>query len=284
MTPPTWAGLTLDRPRVMGILNVTPDSFSDGGAHADPAGAIDAGRALAAAGADIVDVGGESTRPGAHPIDPAEEIRRTIPVIRALAAAGVRVSIDTRNAATMEAALDAGAAIVNDVSALAHDPAAAPLLAARRVPMVLMHMRGTPATMMAQASYGDVAADIATELSARIAAAEAAGIARDAICLDPGIGFAKHPAHSIEVLRRLPELAALGRPLLVGISRKGFIGRISGVPEPRNRLAGSLAAGLFALSRGAAILRVHDVGATVEAVRVWRVLDVHRWQGVSDGV
>ena len=284
MTPPTWAGLTLDRPRVMGILNVTPDSFSDGGAYADPAGAIDAGRALAVAGADIVDVGGESTRPGAHPIDPAEEIRRTIPVIRALATAGVRVSIDTRNAATMEAALDAGAAIVNDVSALAHDPAAAPLLATRRVPVVLMHMRGTPATMMAQAAYGDVAADIAAELAVRIAAAEAAGIARDAICLDPGIGFAKHPAHSIEVLRRLPELAALGRPLLVGISRKGFIGRLSGVPEPHNRLAGSLAAGLFALSRGAAILRVHDVGATVEAVRVWRVLDVHRWQGMSDDV
>ncbi len=225
----------------MGILNVTPDSFSDGGAYADPAGAIDAGRALAVAGADIVDVGGEFTRPGAHPIDPAEEIRRTIPVIRALATAGVRVSIDTRNAATMEAALDAGAAIVNDVSALAHDPAAAPLLAARRVPVVLMHMRGTPATMMAQAAYGDVAADIAAELAVRIAAAEAAGIARDAICLDPGIGFAKHPAHSIEVLRRLPELAALGRPLLVGISRKGFIGRLLRRPraaQPAGRVVG----------------------------------------------
>ncbi len=276
MTSPVWAGLALDRPRVMGILNVTPDSFSDGGAYADLAGAIAAGRALAVAGADIVDVGGESTRPGAPPIDPAEEIRRTIPVIRALAEAGVRVSIDTRNAATMEAALDAGAAIVNDVSALAHDPAAAPLLAARHVPVVLMHMRGTPATMMAQAAYGDIAADVAVELAARIAAAEAAGIARDAICLDPGIGFAKQPAHSIELLRRLPELAALGYPLLVGVSRKGFIGRLSGVAEPRNRLAGSLAAGLFALSRGADILRVHDVRSTVEAVRVWRVLDEHR--------
>ncbi|MBW4089496.1 MAG: dihydropteroate synthase [Proteobacteria bacterium] len=260
----------------MGILNVTPDSFSDGGAHADPAGSIAAGLAMAAAGADIVDIGGESTRPGAPAIDPAEEIRRAVPVVRALAQAGVRVSIDTRNAATMAAALDAGAAIVNDVSALAHDPAAAPLVAARRVPIVLMHMRGTPATMATRATYADIAAEVAAELAARVAAAEAAGIARTAICLDPGIGFAKHAEHSIALLRRLPELAALGYPILVGVSRKGFIGRISGVAAPADRLAGSLAAGLFALARGATLLRVHDVRTTVEAVRVWHALDTGR--------
>jgi dihydropteroate synthase len=231
---------------------------------------------MAAAGADIVDVGGESTRPGATPIDPAEEIRRTVPVVRALAQAGVRVSIDTSNAATMAAALDAGAAIVNDVSALTHDPAAAPLVAARRVPIVLMHMRGTPATMATRATYADIAGEVAAELAARVAAAEAAGIERTAICLDPGIGFAKHAEHSIALLRRLSELAALGYPILVGVSRKGFIGRISGVAAPADRLAGSLAAGLFALARGATLLRVHDVRATVEAVRVWHALDTGR--------
>jgi dihydropteroate synthase len=272
MTPPGWAGLTLDRPRVMGILNVTPDSFSDGGTHVDPDAAIAAGRALAAAGADIVDVGGESTRPGAVPTDPAEEIRRIRPVVRGLAAAGILVSIDTRNAATMEAALDAGAALVNDVSALAHDPDAAPLVASRRVPVVLMHMRGTPQTMAAHAAYADVTGEVIAELAARIAAAAAAGIAPEAICLDPGIGFAKQEAHGIELLRRLPELAVLGRPLLVGVSRKRFIGRLSGVAEPRERLAGSLAAGLFAVSRGAAILRVHNVFETVQALRVWHAL------------
>ena len=256
----------------MGILNVTPDSFSDPGAHPTPDAAIAAGHAMAQAGADIIDVGGESTRPGASPTPPEEEIRRTLPVIRALAEAGLRVSIDTRNAATMAAALDAGAAIVNDVSALAHDPEAATLIAARRVPVILMHMRGTPATMAAHAHYTDIAAEVAAELAARMAAAIAAGIAPEAICLDPGIGFAKRPEHSIELLRRLPEIAALGCPLLVGVSRKGFIGRISGVATPADRLAGSLAAALFALWRGAAILRVHDVAETAQAVRIWQAL------------
>ena len=269
---PVWANLPLDRPRLMGILNVTPDSFSDGGAYPSAQAAIAAGHAMAQAGADIIDIGGESTRPGAAPTPPDEEIRRTRPVIRALAEAGLRVSIDSRNAATMAAALDAGAAIVNDVSALAHDPEAAPLIAARRVPVILMHMRGTPATMAAHAHYTDIAAEVATELAARMAAAIAAGIAPEAICLDPGIGFAKRAEHSIELLRRLPEIAALGRPLLVGVSRKGFIGRFSGVAAPANRLAGSLAAALFALSRGAAILRVHDVAETTQAVRIWQAL------------
>ena len=268
----TWAGFTLDRPRVMGILNVTPDSFSDGDADRSAARAIEAGCALAAAGADIIDIGGESTRPGADPVDPAEEIRRVLPVVRALAGRGLRISIDTRNAATMEAALDAGAAIVNDVSALAHDPEAARLLAARRVPVVLMHMRGTPASMSRHAVYADVAAEVTAELTARMETALAAGIAREAICLDPGVGFAKHAEHSIALLRGLPALARLGRPLLVGLSRKGVIGQLTGVAAPRARLGGSLAAGLYAVSRGATILRVHDVAQTVQALRVWQAL------------
>jgi len=272
-SPPTfWAGLTLDRPRVMGVLNVTPDSFSDGNVHLDPDTAIQAGLAMARAGADILDVGGESTRPGAAPTSPAEEQARVLPVIRALAAAGIRISIDTRNAATMEAALDAGAAIVNDVTALTHDPAAAPLVAARGCPVVLMHMRGDPATMNAHAVYTDVVREVANELASCIAAAERAGIARDAIAIDPGIGFAKLAPHSVELLRRLPELETLGRPILVGVSRKSFIGRIGGEPDPKRRLPGSLAAALFAVRQGAAILRVHDVAETVQALRIWQAL------------
>jgi dihydropteroate synthase len=256
----------------MGVLNVTPDSFSDGGDHLDPQRAAAAGRAMAAAGADIIDVGGETTRPGAAPTPPDEEQRRVVPVIRALAQAGIRVSIDTRNAATMAAALDAGAAIVNDVSALMHDPDSAALLAARGCPVVLMHMRGDPATMNARAAYTDIAREVIDELAARIQAAEQSGIAREAIAIDPGIGFAKLAPHSLELLRHLPRLAALRRPILVGVSRKSFIGRIGGEPDPRRRLPGSLAAGLFAVLRGAHILRVHDVPETAQALRLWGAL------------
>jgi len=270
-----WAGLSLDRPRIMGVLNVTPDSFSDGGRHFDPATAITAGLAMAAAGADIVDVGGESTRPRAQPTPPDQEQARILPVIRALAASGVRVSVDTRHAATMAAALDAGAAIVNDVSALTHDPAAASLVAARGCPVVLMHMRGTPADMPSHASYIDVVADVERELADRIAAATAAGISRDQIAIDPGIGFAKRAEHSIALLRRLPELAVLGRPIVVGASRKSFIGHLSGEPDPARRLPGSLAAALFAVARGAAILRVHDVAETSQAINLWCALSAN---------
>jgi dihydropteroate synthase len=256
----------------MGILNVTPDSFSDAGRHLDPNAAIAAGLAMAAAGADIIDVGGESTRPRSEPTDADTECRRVLPVIQALAAAGVVVSIDTRHAATMAAALDAGARIVNDVSALSHDPAAAPLVAARRCAVVLMHMRGEPSTMHRHAVYQDVAAEVAAELAQRVVAAERAGISREQIALDPGIGFAKHAQHSAAVLRRLPELVALGFPLLVGASRKSFIGHLSGVAEPGERLAGSLAAALFAIMHGAAILRVHDVLETMQALTMWQEL------------
>ncbi len=270
--PPPWAGLPADRPCVMGIVNVTPDSFSDGGRHLAAEAAVAAGRAMAAAGADVIDVGGESTRPGAAPVPPAEEQARALPVVRALAAAGIAVSIDTRNAATMAAALDAGARIVNDVSALGHDPAAAALVAARGCPVVLMHMRGTPATMPHLLAYTDPPWDVVRELGAQVAAAERAGIARSAIAIDPGIGFAKGTAHNVSLLARLPVLLNFGCRLVVGVSRKGFIERIAGAAAPHARLGGSLAAGLAALLGGAAVLRVHDVAETVQAVRVWQAI------------
>jgi dihydropteroate synthase len=271
VAPPVWAGLTLDRPRVMGVLNVTPDSFSDGG-RLDPETAIAAGLAMRDDGADIVDVGGESTRPGAAPTPQEVERARILPVIRGLAAAGVLVSVDTCHAATMTAALDAGASIVNDISALTHDPLAAAVVAERGCPVVLMHTRGTSATMMGLARYDDVAAEVMAELAVRVADAEQAGIRREAIAIDPGFGFAKHPPHSIALLRRLSVLTAMGLPILAGVSRKGFIGVTSGEADAARRFPGSIAAGLFALDQGAAVLRVHDVRETVQAVRVWHAL------------
>lgn len=256
----------------MGILNITPDSFSNPGEHLDQAKAIDAGRAMAVAGADMIDVGGESTRPGADPVSPRDEQARVIPVIRVLAEAGLIVSIDTRNATTMAAALDAGARIVNDVSALAHDPATAALVATRGCPVVLMHMRGTPGIMAQLAVYQDVVAEVSAELADRVTAAMRAGIRREQIVLDPGIGFAKRSVHSMELLRRLPDLAKLGFPLLVGVSRKSFMGPLLHDTAPNERLGGSLAAALFAISRGATIVRVHDVAEAVQAVRVWGAL------------
>ena len=256
-------------PRIMGILNLTPDSFSDGGRQADP---LEAGLAMLQAGADILDIGGESTRPGATPVPPAEEQRRILPAIGALARAGAHISVDTRNASTMAAALDAGAAIVNDVSGLQHDPASAALVASRRCPVILMHMRGVPHTMAAYAVYDDVVAETCREMAQRIATAEAAGIARRHITIDPGIGFAKTPAQSLALLRSLPALAILGLPILVGVSRKGFIGHYCGEPDPQRRLGGSLAAAMFAAGRGASILRVHDVAETAQALRLWQAL------------
>jgi dihydropteroate synthase len=269
--PPFWSGLALDRPRIMGVLNVTPDSFSDGG-RTDPEAAIAAGLAMRADGADIVDVGGESARPGALPTPPEVERARILPVIRGLAAAGVLMSVDTCHAETMAAALDAGAAIVNDITALTHDPASAALVAARECPIVLMHMRGTPANMLTLARYDDVAAEVASELATRIEAALQAGIRREAIAIDPGFGFAKHPEHSLALLRGLSALGKLGFPIVAGVSRKGFIGATSGEAEPARRFPGSITAGLFALTQGAAVLRVHDVKETVQAVRVWHAL------------
>jgi dihydropteroate synthase len=276
MSPPRhifeWAGFRLDRPLVMGILNVTPDSFSDGGRRTDPRMSVAAGLAMAADGADIIDVGGESTRPGADMVRPEVEQDRVVPIIRALAAEGLCVSVDTRNASTMRAALTAGARIVNDVSALAYDPLSAAVVAKSHCPVVLMHMRGIPATMATRAVYADTVAEVRAELALRIAAALQAGVRPAQIAIDPGIGFAKRSAHSLAVLRGLPEVVSLGYPVLVGLSRKSFIGALAEEPEADRRLGGSLAAGLFAVLRGASILRVHDVRETVQALRVWQTL------------
>jgi dihydropteroate synthase len=258
----------------MGILNVTPDSFSDGGRTMDLRAAIDAGLAMAADGADIIDVGGESTRPGAaaEPLPPDVEQARVVPVIRALATSGHCVSVDTRNAATMAAALAAGARIVNDVTALTHDPRSLDTVAGHGCPVVLMHMRGEFATMYARAHYNDVSAEVSAELMVRIGAAIQAGVRREQIAIDPGIGFAKQAEQSLAALRGLPALAGLGYPVVVGVSRKSFIGAVAHEPDAGRRLGGSLAAGLFAVLRGASILRVHDVRETVQALTVWHTL------------
>jgi dihydropteroate synthase len=262
----TWAGLTLDRPLVMGILNATPDSFS-GGSGDD---IVEAGRAMRAAGVDILDIGGESTRPGAAPVPVEEELARVLPVISSLRDAVI--SVDTRNAVVMAAALETGARIINDVSGLTHDPAAAGLVAAAGCPVILMHMRGTPATMSCQAHYRDVVEDVIEELLDRRDRAVAAGIKPEAIALDPGFGFAKLGAQNILLLRALSRFAALGHPLVAGLSRKKFIGEVVGEADPAQRLGGSLAAGLYAVAQGAHILRVHDAAQTVQAVRLWQRL------------
>jgi dihydropteroate synthase len=265
-----FAGLESDRPLVMGVVNVTPDSFSDGGVHFDARRAIDAGHGMLEAGADILDIGGESTRPGAAPVTPEEEMARVLPVVRELAKAAP-VSIDTRHAATMAAALEAGAEIVNDVSALRHDPAALTLVARSQAPVILMHMPGDdPATMQGLASYDDVAVEVAGFLRDRIATCEALGIARGRIAIDPGIGFGKTMAHNLALIDRLPLLAALGCRVVLGASRKRFIGTLSGVEEAGSRVPGSVAAALAGAARGASVLRVHDVAETVQALAVWR--------------
>ena len=257
-------------PLVMGIINITPDSFSDGGRHFDPSTAIEAGHAMLQAGADILDIGGESTRPGAEPVSPDEEIARVIPVVRELAKAAP-VSIDTRHAATMQAALEAGAEIINDVTGLRHDPAAVDFLARNQAPIVLMHMPGTdPRSMQAQAEYADVVLEVARFLRDRVATLEALGIARGRIAIDPGIGFGKTMAHNLALIEALPILAQIGCPIMLGASRKRFIGTLSGVEQAEARLAGSLAVALAGAARGAAILRVHDVAETIQALAVWQ--------------
>jgi dihydropteroate synthase len=266
-----WAGLQFNRPRIMGILNVTPDSFSDAGDHFDPAAAIASGRAMLAAGADILDIGGESTRPGAQPVDPAEEIRRIEPVVRELAGAGALISIDTRHAATMRAALAAGARIINDVSALTADPESLAVAARSEAPIVLMHMLGDPGTMQNDPVYASAPLDILDYLEGRIAACMAAGVSRGRIVVDPGIGFGKRLRHNLQVMARLSLLHLTGCPILLGASRKSFIASAvdRGTPA-KGRLPGSLAAALAALDQGVQILRVHDVAETWQAVEVWR--------------
>ena len=255
----------------MGVLNVTPDSFSDGGEWFDHEAAVGRGRELAAQGAAILDVGGESTRPGAAPVAEAEELRRVVPVVRALSAqvpAGVQLSIDTSKARVAAAALDAGATYVNDVTALRGDPAMAELVAAAGCDVCLMHMLGEPRTMQDDPRYDDVVADVRAFLEERLAVAVAAGIAEDRIALDPGIGFGKTAAHNLELLRRIGEIVALGRPVVVGTSRKSFLGRITGRDDPHQRDVGTVATNVLAYERGASVFRVHDVAATRDALAV----------------
>lgn len=263
---------TGSRTVVQGILNVTPDSFSDGGVHLGPQGdvgpAIEAGRALAAAGADVVDVGGESTRPGAAAVSVEEELARTEPVVRALAADGIVVSIDTTKATVARAAVEAGAAIVNDVSAGALDPDLYPMVAELGVPYVLMHMQGTPRTMQRAPTYDDVVAEVYDHLATQLDRLEAAGVAGDQVVVDPGIGFGKTLQHNVTLLHHLRQLTGLGRPVLVGASRKSFIGALTGVEDPADRLEGSLAVAALAVAGGARIVRVHDVRETVRVVAV----------------
>jgi dihydropteroate synthase len=252
---------------IMGVVNVTPDSFSDGGAFDDSAQAVDHGRRLAAEGASILDVGGESTRPGAQPVGAEEELRRVLPVLEGLAAAGPRLSIDTSKAAVAEAALRAGATIVNDVTALRGDPAIAALLAEQECDVCLMHMLGEPRTMQRDPRYDDVVDDVKAFLSERLRFAVAEGIAAERIWLDPGIGFGKTMAHNLELLRRLHELVALGRPIVVGTSRKSFLGTLTG-RGVHERVPATIATNVLAFAAGARVFRVHDVAEVRDALLV----------------
>jgi dihydropteroate synthase len=271
---PDLCGLSLDRPRVMGILNVTPDSFSDGGDHARIDDAV-ARATVMADEADIIDIGGESTRPGAEEVPVTEEIRRTAPVIAAIRAAGITtpISIDTRKARVAEAALDAGADMVNDVAAFEFDPELADLCAARDVPVCLMHAKGLPDTMQLNPTYEDVVGEVMGHLEARIDFAVSQGVKRERIITDPGIGFGKTLEHNITLLQHLTVFHDLGLPVLLGVSRKRFIGTIGGADLAKDRLGGSLSVALYGVQRGMHLLRVHDTYATTQALRLWTVLE-----------
>jgi dihydropteroate synthase len=268
----TFGGLALDRPRVMAIVNVTPDSFSDGGERFDTTQAIDDGLRFVAEGADIVDVGGESTRPGASATSVDEELTRVLRVVDELAKRDVLVSVDTRRAEVARACLDAGARIVNDVSALRDDPAMLPLIAQRRAPVVLMHRRGQAGNKYDGPAYRDVVEDVRDFLLERGGAAEAAGVAHDNIAIDPGIGFGKSPEENLALIEGAGRLAATGYPVLIGSSRKGFIGRLTGVKEPNRRDPASVWLAVEAARLGASILRVHDVAGTRQALAVWAAM------------
>lgn len=280
--------------RLMGVVNVTPDSFSDGGAFLDPGKAIAHGRALVAEGADILDVGGESTRPGAEPVGEAEELRRVLPVVEGLAGEGlgVQVSIDTYKSAVARAALEAGASLVNDVSAFRADPDMAAVVAQSGADCCLMHMRGRPRTMQRAGGprYKDVVDDVRAFLEERLELAVREGVAAERILLDPGIGFGKTEEHNLELLRRLDELLRIGRPIVIGTSRKSFLGRIlaraAGREEPvdvADRLAGTIATNVLAYERGASVFRVHDVAPVREALAVAAATLGGRWTARSTG-
>lgn len=261
--------IPLTRPLVMGIVNVTPDSFSDGGDFIDAEKAAAHARTLADEGADIVDIGGESTRPGAEPVDEAEELRRVLPVIAALGKLDAPISIDTRKASVMTAAAAKGASILNDVSALTHDPAALATAARLRLPVVLMHAKGDPRTMQDDPRYDDALLEVYDFLEARINAAEAAGLRRENLIADPGIGFGKTLDHNLALLAGIGLFHALGTPILVGVSRKRMIGTITGQSDPKRRAPGGIGAALAAAAQGVQIFRVHDVAETRQALDVW---------------
>ncbi len=268
-----FAGLSLDKPRIFGIINVTPDSFSDGGEALAAQDALDRGRAMIAAGADILDVGGESTRPGAEPVSAEEEMARVLPVVRSLSETGALVSIDTRRAVVMTAAIEAGAKIINDITALTHDPDSLGVVAESGLPVVLMHMQGEPGTMQDNPQYQDAARDVFEYLKDRVEACEAAGMKRGLIAVDPGIGFGKTVDHTLEILARLDLYSDLGCPVLLGASRKSFIGKISHGEEPKDRVAGSLAVVLSAARQGVRLFRVHDVAETRQALALWHAIE-----------
>ena len=264
--------IRLDQPQIMGIVNATPDSFSDGGQFADAAVAAEAGADMAGQGAAIIDVGGESTRPGAKAVWEGDEIERIVPIIRQLALGGAAVSADTRKADVMTAALEAGARMINDVSALTYDDRSAGVIAASSVPVVLMHHRGVPETMQENPHYDDVLVEVYQWLEDRIEAAESEGIARNRILVDPGFGFGKNVGHNLELMNGLALFHSLGCPIVVGASRKRTIGALSGEAPADKRLGGSIAFALKSVEQGAQIVRVHDVYETVQALKVWRGL------------
>jgi len=273
--PPLQLGdrtIRLDQPQAMAIVNATPDSFSDGGQFPDGKAAAEAGAAMAAAGAAIIDVGGESTRPGARSIWEGDEIERVVPVIRQLAAAGTAVSCDTRKADVMTAAVEAGARMINDVSALTYDARSAGVAASLNIPVVLMHHQGDPQTMQDDPRYDDVLVEIYLWLEERIEAAVEAGVKREHILVDPGFGFGKNVGHNLELMNGLALFHSLGHPLVVGASRKRTIGALSGEAPADKRLGGSVAFAMKAMEQGAQLIRVHDVFETVQAIRVWRGL------------
>ena len=265
------AGLSMDRPNVMGIINTTPDSFSDGGKHHAAEAALAGARAMIAAGVDILDIGGESTRPGAREVPAEEEIARTAPVIAAIRAeSAIAISIDTRKAPVARAALDAGADLVNDVAGFTFDADLAPLCAARAAPVCVMHALGDPETMQQDPRYDDVLLDVYDFLATRIAALEAQGIPRAGIVADPGIGFGKTRDHNLALLNGLALFHGLGCPILLGVSRKRFIGTVGGEPRAEARAPGSIAVGLAGFAQGVQLLRVHDVRDTIQALSLWQ--------------
>jgi dihydropteroate synthase len=264
---------------IMGVVNVTPDSFSDGGRYLDARAAIGHGEQLAGEGAAILDVGGESTRPGADPVSEEEELRRVVPVVEGLAGVA-RISIDTSKVAVAAAALDAGADYVNDVTAFRSDPDLAGLVAERGVDCCLMHMLGTPRTMQRDPRYDDVVSEVKAFLEARLAYAVGEGVAEERVMLDPGIGFGKTVEHNLELIRRLDEIVAIGRPVVFGVSRKSFLGKLTG-REVGERAVATAAANVLALERGASIFRVHDVPETVDALTVAAATLTDRWPATS---